>query len=482
MQTITKQEAARELIDRRKARESFMDFIRYTMPTYEPNWHHEVAVDHLERFMFGDLDRLMVFMPPRHGKSELVSRRMPAYLFGKNPNAQIIATSYSSDLARRMNRDVQRIIDAQPYLNLFPKTKINTKNIKTMTTWLRNSDLFEIVDNKGIYTCCGIGGGITGMGADYAIVDDPIKNYKEAYSKTVRNSIWDWYNSVLSTRLEKKNKILLTLTRWHVDDLAGRLLKEQPGTWTVLRFPALRDSRSNGTDIRGENEALWPDRFNEERLMGIKKTSSQIWNSLYQQSPTEEKGAIIKRGWWQYYNTIPRFKEGLIQSWDTAFKDNESNDYNVCTTWLESENGYYLIDRFREKMQFPELLEAAKRLYEKHQPQAVYVEDKASGQSLIQVLQRETKIPVIAVPVESDKVVRLNAVSPVIQSGNVYLPERAEWLQDFIEEICSFPSVEHDDQVDSMTMALSQLSGNVIWTGDIGVGQTESSGYEVYAT
>lgn len=280
-------------IEVERARRNLARFTSYTYSDYQANWHHLKLCEYLERWAFGDIDRLMVFMPPRNGKSELVSRRLPAYLFGKEPDASIIACSYGSDLASRMNRDVQRIIDSPEYYELFPNTTLNGSNVRTTAkgSYLRNSDIFEIVDHKGVYKSSGVGGAITGMGMKYGIIDDPYKNRQDANSETIRNGIWDWYVSTFYTRLEKGGKILITLTRWHEDDLAGKLLRiaENDPTadqWTVLEFPAIAEGELHSDDQRKEGEALWPDKYPLEELYKIKSTvGSYEWNALFQQRP-----------------------------------------------------------------------------------------------------------------------------------------------------------------------------------------------------
>ena len=246
------------------------------------NWHHRLLCEYLDDFTKKKIRRLMVFMPPRHGKSELVSRKLPAYIFGCNPDANIISTSYSADLAQRMNRDVQRIIDSPAYGELFPETKLFGKNIRTVTGHaLRNSDIFEIVGHRGSYRGAGVGGGITGMGGDYIIIDDPIKNREEANSSTYRKKLWEWYTSTLYTRQEKEGSILITLTRWHEDDLAGRLLElaekdPQADQWEVLLLPAVAEKERHPRDPRQEGEALWPGKYPIDELMKIKATIGTV--------------------------------------------------------------------------------------------------------------------------------------------------------------------------------------------------------------
>ena len=217
------QEARKEL-----ARRSMAEFTLYTDERYQMNWHHRLICEYLDKWINKDVKRLMVFTAPRHGKSELVSRKLPAYIFGRNPDTSIISASYSADLASRMNRDVQRIMDEYRYIELFPESRLYGKNLKDANgKFLRNSDIFEIVNHRGVYRSAGVGGGITGMGGEYIIIDDPVKNREEANSEVYREKLWDWYTSTLYTRLEKDGCILVTLTRWHEDDLAGRLLEDE---------------------------------------------------------------------------------------------------------------------------------------------------------------------------------------------------------------------------------------------------------------
>ncbi len=284
-----------------------LDFVLAVRPSYDANWHHKRLCAELDDFVAGKTKRLMVFMPPRHGKSELVSRCLPAFIFGRNPRANIIAASYSADLAQMMNRDVQRIIDSPDYARVFPATYLNRDNIRTVSgSWLRNSDLFETVGFGGVYRCAGVGGGITGMGAEYVVIDDPIKNLEEAYSPTYREKLWGWYTSTLYTRLQgHPGAILITVTRWHEDDLAGRLLEmaeksDDADRWRVVSWPAVKEGAPNEDDPRADGEALWPGRFPLERLCKIRGTvPHKIWQSLYQQTPCAEQGTYIQRAWFE---------------------------------------------------------------------------------------------------------------------------------------------------------------------------------------
>jgi predicted phage terminase large subunit-like protein len=451
-----------------RARRRLQDFTTYTYPDYEANWHHQKLCEYLERWAFGDIDRLMVFMPPRNGKSELVSRRLPAFIFGHEPDASIIATSYGSDLASRMNRDVQRIIDSPSYHAIFPDTTLNGSNVRTVAngSYLRNSDIFEIVNHKGVYKSSGVGGAITGMGMKFGIIDDPYKNRQDANSQTVRESIWDWYVSTFYTRLEKGGKVLITLTRWHEDDLAGRLLKlarSDPSAdqWVVVNFPAIAEGDLHEDDPREEGDPLWPAKYPLKELLKIKATvGSYEWNALFQQRPSPAGGNIFNRSWWKYYKVLPNRFDELIQSWDCTFKDNKDSDYVVGQVWGRIGADKYLIDQVRDKMNFPTTVQAIRNLTAKYpETRAKYIEDKANGSAIIQTLSSEIN-GIIAVNPDGGKIARAQAVSPDVEAGNVYLPDPsiAPWINDFVEEATSFPNGAHDDQVDGMTQAVNQIN------------------------
>ncbi|MCA1800356.1 MAG: terminase family protein, partial [Actinobacteria bacterium] len=288
-------------------RRSLLEFTKHTFgesPSYDVNWHHKLVCDKLDEWVDGDLDRLIITMPPRHGKSELVSRRLPAYLLGRFPSDNIIGTSYGGSLARRMNRDVQRIIDSRRYREIFPNVILpRSTDIKTgQTGYVRTTNMFEVIGYKGAYISAGVGGSITGMGGDWVIIDDPIKNMQDAMSQTMRDKVWEWYSSTLYTRLESGAKILVTLTRWHSDDLTGRLIEQAKNSpdgdkWEVLSLPALSTGSRAEEDQRDEiDQALWSAKKDAEALKRTRESlPGKVWSSLYQQNPTPDDGSIWKR-------------------------------------------------------------------------------------------------------------------------------------------------------------------------------------------
>lgn len=455
------------------SRANLIDFTKYTFPKYQVNWHHLVIADYLQKLYEGDIKRLMIFTPPRHGKSELVSRRFPAWVFGKNPNEQIISASYSDDLSSRMNRDVQRIIDSEEYRELFPQTQLSGKGVQAANNqnYLRNTDVFEIVNHKGLYRSAGIRTGITGMGFSLGLIDDPIKDRAEADSVKVRQSVWDWFGSVFMTRAEKDARVCITQTRWHKSDLAGKILEmiSEGGNleeWTILNLPAVIEnddlSSMDPMDPRKIGEALWPEKYNLQRLAEIKQTiGSRDWAALYQQRPVIEGGNIVQRSWWKFFETPPVFDQ-VIQSWDLTFKKTDGSDFVVGQIWGRKGAEKFLLDQIRAQMTFTETVRAVQSLSKKW-PMAhrKVIEDKANGPAVIDALKKEIS-GVIPVNPKESKESRAHSVSPQIEAGNVYLPKNAPWVHDFIEEWSAFPNGNHDDQVDACTQAIIQMGGSSI--------------------
>lgn len=452
-------EAAIELLKRRQARKRLLPFCEYTMPSYETADHLEQLDAALEAIDCGDLKRLIVVMPPRHGKSEKISIRFPCWYLGRHPKDYITQAGYAESIALTHSRKSRDLFVSQEMAVLFPGVHYRPeRRAQEMIIPERQAAHEWGTVQGGSYYAVGIGGGLTGRGFNVGIIDDPVKDSEEAESVTYRDRAWSWYTKVFYTRQAPGAAIIIVMTRWHEDDLVGRLLRlsqkdPKADQWKVLHFPAIKDG-----------VALWPERYSIEDLERIRAgqadnpdepgQGSRAFESLYQGNPIIATGQIIKRDWWKFYRGQPVRFLRKIQSWDTAFKDKQQNDYSVCTTWGEAENAYYLLNVWRAKVQFPELKRAAVALFDRDKPNVVLVEDKASGQSLIQEMQRHTKIPILPVRVDSNKVARANSVTPIIESGKVLLPENAPWLIDYIDELSAFPNAAHDDQVDSTTQAL----------------------------
>lgn len=451
------------------ARQSLVGFVYATCPGYLMGWVHEEVCAELDAFLAAvqrkASPRLLLTMPPRHGKSEIASRRFPAYALGRYPDLSIIATSYSADLASRMNRDVQRVIDDEAYSEIFPGTRLYGKNIRTVASgaYMRNSDLFEVVGRRGVYRSAGVGGGITGMGGDVILIDDPIKDRAEADSPTIRNRVWDWYTSTLYTRLAPGGGIIVIQTRWHMDDLAGRLLEAartgEGDQWRVVNFPAIAEQDETH---RKAGEALHPARYPLEQLHAIRAAiGSRDWEALYQQHPAPDGGAIFKTEWLRFWlpKDLPQIFDRLCISWDMTFKAGDESDYVVGQVWGRKGADFYLLDQVRARMGFTATLAAFRALADKWpQAQRKLVEDKANGPAVIDSLRHA--VPGI-IPVEPDgsKIARAHAVTTFFEAGNVRIPHPSVcgWVSEYVAELTGFPAAAHDDQVDATTQAIRDM-------------------------
>jgi predicted phage terminase large subunit-like protein len=458
---------------RQLASNSLSGFVVRTLPGYRMGWVQRCICRELDLFLQdvvdGNSPRLMITMPPRHGKSELASRRFPAYALGRYPDMGIICASYSADLATRMNRDVQRVIDDPTYRAIFPGTTIAGKAQTQQGSWLRNADYFEVVGRKGSFRSAGVGGGLTGFGASIAIIDDAIRNRQDADSPTVRQTVWDWYTSTLYTRLAPGGGVIVINTRWHEDDLSGRLLEAQAkgegDEWRVINFPAIAEQDE---EHRKKGEALHPERYPLEALERIKAAiGTRDWEALYQQHPVPDGGAIFKDEWLQRVwlpKDLPARWDELVIAFDMSFKGSDSSDFVAGQLYGRFGPDYYLLDQERGRWSFTESLEAVRRLvgrskaYTRH-PVRVLVEDKANGPAVIDVLKKEISC---LVPVQPDgsKEARAHAITPLFEGQNVVLPDAsmAPWVRDFKLELLRFPAGAHDDMVDSCEYCLRSLS------------------------
>jgi predicted phage terminase large subunit-like protein len=425
------------------AKENLLSFARLTFRGYTPNWHHKVLAEKLMETEKGDIDRLMVLMPPRHGKSELASVRFPAWFLGRNPSLRVIATSYSARLAETFGRKVREIV-ADPKFRLTFGFGLSKRS--------RASDRWETTEGGG-YIAAGVGGSITGMGGDLLIVDDPFKNQEDADSKTYRDKVWEWYQSTLYTRIEKGGKIVVILTRWHEDDLAGRLLASGNDDWHVVSFPAVAEGDE---EFRNIGEPLWEDKYDSADLQRIKTTvGTRVWNALYQQRPAPQDGAVFKKGWWRFYDRLPDDIDSYIQSWDMTFSDSSGADFVVGQVWALKGSARYLVDQVRERMDFVKAIQAVREMTEKYpEANAKYIEDKANGPAVISALRNEIQ-GLIPVNPKGSKIARANSVCPVIEAGNVFLKKGARFSDELMEEASLFPAGKNDDMVDAMTQALS---------------------------
>jgi predicted phage terminase large subunit-like protein len=490
--SLTPQQAAQRLLQIKSAQNGFEGFVRAINPSFELAPFQLELIAALNALEDGTLGKrkLLINMPPRHGKSWLASTLFPVYYLARRPNRQILATSYNQDLAKTFGRATRDIAREPILLQAYPDFSMS--NESTAADDWRTS-------LGGSYYATGIGGSTTGRAANLLLTDDPVKAREEADSPTTRNKTWSYYVSALTTRLQPEPDgtppiEILIMTRWHPDDLAGRVMDTddwREGLWHHINFPAITSRRTNikapvtslpPDDPRylppgklptvspskrsyfvEEEAALWPERFPLDALKKRQRLDAREFASLYQQSPYIQGGNLIKTSWWQSYPTADRpDTPTVIIAADTAFKKTETADYSVLLTLgLTNAGDILVLDLFRERLDFPELKRSAISLSARWRGRGLrglYVEDKASGQSLIQELRSQSGISVLPVRVSTDKVSRLNAVSPLIEGGRVFLPDKAEWLDDFMNEAQSFPNGKHDDIIDALTIGLDALS------------------------
>lgn len=468
-----------------EARQSLMGFTLYTNPLYETGWFNELLSAELDHFLeeveAGNMPRLMIFAPPRSGKSEKASRRFPAYVLGKHPDWNVIACSYSSDLANRMSRDTQRIVGSKKYADVFPDTALPSGRTGAGGA-IRTAELWEVVNangelHGGSYRAAGVNGGITGQGMNIGIIDDPAKDYKTASSPTYQESVIDWYDTTFFTRADPKiNGIIIILTRWHKDDLAGQLLKkaEEGGEqWRVVSFPMEAEKEEihelNGKTylLRKPGEILFPERMPQEFVDKAKQRGSLVWNALYQQRPTAKGGGLIKSEWFGEYRELPVMKFRAVYG-DTAQKTKEANDFSVFEHWGLGVDGYmYLIDMIRGKWEADELKRRAVAFWSKCKMlrngplRHMAIEDKASGTGLIQSIRKDALCPVKAIQRDKDKYTRLMDTQGYIESGYIKLPANADFINDFLVEMEAInPDFNtHDDQLDPMMDAITEMKG-----------------------
>ncbi|MEY1239783.1 phage terminase large subunit [Providencia manganoxydans] len=441
-------------VEKEIARRCLHEFIQYINPDYITSYFSETVCNELDKFiegmMNGERPILILGAPPQHGKSDIVSRYLPAYFFGKYPNMRIGALSYSADLASEMNADVQRIMSSEEYQQLFPNSWLGNKPINGVSV-KRNADAFGIANHRGGYVCAGVGGPLTGKKVDLGIIDDPIKNSKEALSPTVKKSIWNWYVSTFKTRLSKSSGEIIMATRWATDDLSGQVIDKAKKA-KVMAFPAINEN----------NEALVPELHPLDQLLETKSIlGDYFWSAMYQQSPKPGDGQIFHEEFVRYYlpKDLPSKFDKVIHSWDMTFKDSDGSDFVVGQVWGKKGANAYLLHQIRKRMSFTETLAAVKLLAEKFPDgRRKLVEDKANGTAIIDSL-KSTVSGLIPIEPDGSKIARAHACTAEWEAGNVWLPhpETAPWIVETVDEITTFPFAGHDDTVDAMTQALRDL-------------------------
>jgi predicted phage terminase large subunit-like protein len=441
----------KDSVARENAEQNFMGFVRKVWPSFINGRHHKVMAKKFEEIASGKVKRLIINMPPRHTKSEFASYLLPAWFLGKFPNKKIIQCSNTAELAVGFGRKVRNLVGSDVYAEVFPNVALQVDS-KAAGRWATN--------HGGDYFAIGVGGTVTGKGADLLIIDDPHSEQEAAIASTnpeVYDKVYEWYSSGPRQRLQPGGAIIVVMTRWAKRDLTGRIVKswvDKDGEeWEIIDFPAILPS----------GKPLWPEFWSLKELESLKlELPLSKWNAQYQQQPTSEEGAIVKREWWKIWEPErPPNCEFVIQSWDTAFTKNERSDYSACTTWgvfymneNEEDPHVILLDALKKRMEFPELKETAYQHYMDWEPDAFVVEAKASGSPLIYEL-RQRGIPVQEfTPTRgNDKIARINSVSDLFASGKVWAPP-TRWAEEVIEEMAAFPNSEHDDLVDSSTQAL----------------------------
>lgn len=408
------------------------------------------AIDNKKRMRDGEIETrnqyIALNMPPRHSKSMTITETAPSFYLGQFPEDRVIEISYNDTFARKFGKKNKEKV------RQFGKELFDIEIAKDSSA----HDEWALDNNIGGMISRGVLSGITGQGADLMIIDDPIKNREEADSETHRGKIWDEWIDSFSSRLHPGAIVILILTRWHEDDLQGRLLNPeygQPLNWQVYNFPL--EAEENDILGRVHGEPLWPERYGKTFIEERKRYPSSF-NSLYQGRPSSAEGNILKREWWKYYDKLPEIVT-TIMSVDATFKDEDDSDFVAIQVWGKTGANMYLIDNLKARMNFPTTLQAIRNMKKKH-PQAstILVEDKANGPAIISMLHKEMG-GIIPVKPEGGKVARVNAVSPHIESGNVFLPRNVDWIHDFVEECASFPKGKNDDQVDAMSQALNRF-------------------------
>jgi predicted phage terminase large subunit-like protein len=415
------------------------------MPAFEVSPFHQLIIDNLESLLNGHIKKLAIITPPRHGKTTLANVMTPAFALGRNPTETIISVSYGSELSETWGRRVRNILSDPAFGEIFPNCKLSPDSAAAyrFTTTA-----------GGEYSAVGRGGPVTGRGASLLILDDLIKDSSEANSDTTCRSIVEWLQHVAFTRLTPNGRVVAISTRWSERDPMGWLLQQEG--WTVLHLPALAEK--NDPVGRKIGEALWPSHYPVQSLAAIRaNVGSRVFQCLYQGNVSAASGTIFKRDWFRHYTTAPESFKRIVQSWDTSFKKGATNDYSVCATIGEAQNGFYLLSLYREKVEFPELKRQVALQADFWKPSEIYIENRASGQSLVQELKLATSYPVIAIEVDKDKETRASAVTGYYEAGKVFFPEGVAWVATVEDELASFPGGLYDDIVDAISQALNRL-------------------------
>lgn len=445
-------------------RQDFSSFIHKVFCTinpgmrYLPNWHIDLIADYLENTRKGHIKRLIINMPPRALKSVCVSVAWPAWVLGQDPSKRILAASYSHMLGIKNSMDTRFVMESDWYKSLFPRTILSKKHnqkSKFMTT------------EHGFRFATSVGGSVTGEGGDILIIDDP-HNPTHIHSPKLRGKAIEWFEQTFSSRLNDRasGAIVLVMQRLHECDLSGHLISSAPNVWEVLKIPAISEAETifyiKGKErLVREGEFLHASRDTLESMTRLEQEiGTQNFAAQYLQSPISRSISMVDLDLLGYYDTLPDMLEYYVHSWDTAIKISEDSDYSVCTIWGVSNNVYYLIDLVRKRMAYPELKTVSESLIQKYLPKVVLIEDKASGQSLIQDLCSQGIQGILGQKPKLDKITRFASVIPLIQAGSVLFPRNKAWMKQLLDEMTLFPHSKHDDVVDSISQFLSYSKGS----------------------
>jgi len=451
--TETIMELTHEL-DIRNARTNFLDYVALTNKGYVKSKFHTYLCNEVQKFLnkssSHSFDVLLLSVPPQHGKSTTITQSLPAWYLGNHTDHKVIIASYNEDFATTFGRS--NLNKLRDFPDIFPKLRLADSPCS-------NTE-FETLD-KGRCISRGIMSGINGNPANLIIIDDPTKNREEANSETTREKIWNEYLSSIRTRIAPHGKIIVIQTRWHEDDLYGKVKKAENNV-TAINIPCECNSIN---DVLGRKigDALCPEIgrgnawLSDFKKIYTSKEGSLAWTSLYQGSPTQLEGNLFKREWWKYYEELPEIPL-LVLSVDATFKDGNDNDFVAIELWGKSNDDYYLIDLIKKRMGFVDTVASIRSMKHKYpKTDYIYIEDKANGSAIIDVLYNEMGGSIVPVSPEGGKVARANAISPMVERGSVHLPKFAPFVENFVEECAGFPQVAHDDQVDAMTQALNRL-------------------------
>jgi predicted phage terminase large subunit-like protein len=453
-QLLVELETLQELKRKELAQDKFLSFVGEVWPTFIGGRHHARMAEAFERVARGECKRLIINMPPRHTKSEFASYLLPAWFLGKYPGKKVIQTSHTAELAVGFGRKVRNLVDSEAYKKIFPELALQADS-KAAGRWNTSKG--------GDYFAIGVGGAVTGKGADILIIDDPHSEQEAALAQInpeIYDKVYEWYTSGPRQRLQPGGSIVIVMTRWSLRDLTGQVIKSSASRggdeWEVIEFPAILPS----------GNPLWPEFWSLDELEKLHtELPNGKWMAQYQQQPTSDSSAIVKREWWKKWPTeTPPPCDYILQTWDTAFEKNTRADYSACTTWgifyNDEDNGLpniILLNAFKARMEWIELKRTAFEHYKDWEPDSILIEKKATGAPLIYEF-RAMGIPALEFSPGKgqDKISRLNAVSDLIASGKVWVPD-TRWAEELVDEIASFPSGEHDDLVDATTLALARF-------------------------